>query len=68
MPQRPVREIIERDQLISVGPDATAKEAVDAMVDHHCGSIVVLEAEKVAGIFTERDLMLRVVMPVSIRR
>jgi CBS domain-containing protein len=61
MPQRPVREIIERDQLISVGLDATAKEAVDAMVDHHCGSIVVLESGKVAGIFTERDLMTRVV-------
>jgi len=61
MPQRPVREIIERERLISVGPDATAKEAVAAMVEHHCGSIVVLEAEKVSGIFTERDLMLRVV-------
>jgi CBS domain-containing protein len=63
MPQRPIREIIERDQLISVGLDATAKEAVDAMVDHHCGSIVVLESGKVAGIFTERDLMIRVVHP-----
>ena len=61
MPQRPVREIIERERLISVGPDATAKQAVAAMVEHHCGSIVVLEAAKVAGIFTERDLMLRVV-------
>jgi CBS domain-containing protein len=61
MPQRPIREIIERDRLISVGPDSTAKEAVAAMVEHHCGSIVVLESGKVAGIFTERDLMLRVV-------
>jgi CBS domain-containing protein len=61
MPTRPVREIIERDQLVAVAPTTTVKEAVAAMAGQHCGSVVVLDADAFAGIFTERDLMLRVV-------
>jgi len=61
MPNRPVREIIERDRLVKVGPDSTVKAAVDEMAEHCCGSIVVMDGEAVVGIFTERDLMLRVV-------
>jgi CBS domain-containing protein len=61
MPNRPVREIIERDRLVKVAPDSTVKAAVGEMAEHCCGSIVVMEGEAVVGIFTERDLMLRVV-------
>ena len=61
MPKRPVREIIERDRLVAVAPTTTVKAAVDAMAEHRCGSVLVMEGDTVAGIFTERDLMLRVV-------
>lgn len=61
MPTRPVREIIQRDQLVAVAPTTTVKEAVATMVEHCCGSVVVLDADEVTGIFTERDLMTRVV-------
>jgi CBS domain-containing protein len=61
MPNRPVREIIERDRLVKVAPDSTVKAAVDEMAEHCCGSIVIMEGDSVVGIFTERDLMLRVV-------
>ncbi len=61
MSKRPVREIIERDHLIAVPPTATVKAAVDVMAEHRCGSVVVVDADAVVGIFTERDLMLRVV-------
>lgn len=61
MPKRPVREIIERDQLVAATPDTTVKDAVARMGEHRCGSIVVIEGDTVAGIFTERDLMVRVV-------
>lgn len=61
MPNRPVREIIERDRLVEAAPDTTVKAAVDQMAEHRCGSIVVLDGGAVVGIFTERDLMLRVV-------
>jgi CBS domain-containing protein len=61
MPKRPVREIIERDHLIAVSPTTTVKGAVDVMAEHRCGSVVVVDGDAVVGIFTERDLMLRVV-------
>lgn len=61
MPKRPVREIIERDRLVNVAPDSTVKAAVDEMAEHCCGSVVVMEGGAIVGIFTERDLMLRVV-------
>ncbi len=60
MSTRPVREIIERDQLVAVSPSATVKDAVATMAEHRCGSVVVIESDAVVGIFTERDLLLRV--------
>ena len=61
MPKRPVREIIERDELVAVPPTATVEDAVATMAGHRCGSVLVIDGEAVAGIFTERDLLLRVV-------
>lgn len=61
MAKTPIREIISRDALVQAAPTTTVKAAVDKMAEHRCGSIVVLDGERVAGIFTERDLMLRVV-------
>lgn len=61
MPKRPIRQIIERDQLVAVPPSATVKDAVETMAGHCCGSVLVIEGDQVAGIFTERDLLLRVV-------
>lgn len=61
MSRTPCREIIKRDKLVSVPPTATVKAAVDRMAEHRCGSVVIMEGEAVVGIFTERDLMLRVI-------
>jgi CBS domain-containing protein len=44
-----------------VTPAATVKDAVATMAGHRCGSVLVVSGEQVVGIFTERDLMLRVV-------
>lgn len=39
-------------------PDATVQEAIQAMLDNGVGAICVLDSERrVAGIFTERDVM-----------
>lgn len=61
MAKTPVRDIISRDTLVHATPATTVKEAVDQMAEHCCGSIVALDNDRVVGIFTERDLMLRVV-------
>ncbi|MCI0380215.1 MAG: CBS domain-containing protein [Gemmataceae bacterium] len=45
----------------SIGVDATALEAAILMNDHKIGSLVVMEGGKVIGMFTERDILQRVV-------
>lgn len=45
---------------VSVPKTATVIEAVNAMVQGKVGAAIVLEAGRPAGIFTERDVMTRV--------
>lgn len=50
------------DELFSVPASALVSEAVDVMAAHAIGAVLVMtEDELVAGIFTERDLLMRVV-------
>jgi CBS domain-containing protein len=49
-----------RTEVVTVGADARVREALQAMIDHDIGSVVVTDAERVAGIFTERDVTRRV--------
>jgi CBS domain-containing protein len=60
MSGRPVRALIERDTVVRCMPDATVRSAVETMAEHVCGSILVLQADTLVGIFTERDLLMRV--------
>ena len=42
----------------SVTPEATAAQAIQTMLDQRVGAVAVLDSEgKVAGIFTERDVL-----------
>jgi CBS domain-containing protein len=45
----------------AVNSTVTIAEAVAEMNRHHIGSIMVLEGSRLAGIFTERDVLRRVV-------
>ena len=45
----------------SIGPEATALDAAVLMNEHKIGSLVVLDAGRLAGIVTERDVLQRVV-------
>ena len=61
MPTRPVREIITRDRPLVGHPDDTVRTAAEEMAEHCYGSILVCDGGKLRGIFTERDLLVRVV-------
>jgi CBS domain-containing protein len=61
MARRPVRECIHRDEPLRTQPDDTVREAAKRMAEACCGSILVCDGEKLLGIFTERDLLVRVV-------
>lgn len=43
--------------LITISSDATVYQALTVMTQNRVGSIVILEEEKIIGIWTERDLM-----------
>lgn len=58
------RELLSRKDATSLAtlpPSASALEAATLMNERHIGSLVVLEDGVLVGIFTERDLLRRVV-------
>lgn len=48
-------------QVFSIGRDATVLDAARLMNEHKIGALVVLESRRIIGIFTERDVLRRVV-------
>lgn len=61
MPQ--VRDILELKgtQVWTVGKDATVLQAAQLMNEHKIGALVVTEDGHIVGMFTERDVLHRVV-------
>lgn len=47
--------------LVEVGPEALVAEAAKLMAKRSVGAVVVVEAGRLVGIFTERDIAYRVV-------
>jgi CBS domain-containing protein len=48
---------------IGVPREASVREAVRTMVDNRIGALLVLDGDRPAGIFSERDVMSRVLLP-----
>jgi len=58
------RDLLEKKKsggVITVPPDATVKDAAHLMHERRIGALVVAEGESLRGIFTERDVLWRVV-------
>src|SRR5262245_65999312 len=53
---------IARTPLVAIGAEATINEAVWTMAQASIGAIGVTDRNRLIGIFSERDLMLRVVL------
>ena len=61
MPYRSIRAIIEHQDVISASGDMTVQAAARLMKEHRIGALMIVEDGKLAGIFTERDVLFRVV-------
>lgn len=61
MSLRGVLEDKPDNTVFSVTPEATVREAVTVMVEGGVGCVLVLQGDRLHGLFTERDLMCRVV-------
>jgi CBS domain-containing protein len=61
MAERTVFQSISRKHVISLGPQASVRDAACVMTRANCGSVLIMEPPDVLlGILTERDLMTRV--------
>ncbi|OGA02005.1 MAG: histidine kinase [Betaproteobacteria bacterium RIFCSPLOWO2_02_FULL_62_17] len=49
-------------QLLFVPPDATVFDALNLMAEKDVGALVVLDGEKLAGIFSERDYARKIIL------
>jgi len=54
-------DLLKSQLVISAEPQHTVLDAVRLMVSHNIGAVPVLERGQLIGIFSERDLMTRVV-------
>ena len=50
------------NQVWSISPQATIFEALELMATKNIGAVLVIEAEKIVGIFTERDYARKVIL------
>lgn len=59
----PITAILDRkgQNVYSVAPSVTVADAVAEMNHHRIGSVLVLDGGELVGIFTERDVLRRVV-------
>ena len=61
MTYRSIRAIIENQEVVSAAGSMTVREAARLMKERRVGAILVVEQGKLAGVFTERDVVFRVV-------
>jgi CBS domain-containing protein len=59
----PVRTLLEEkaEKLEAVAPATSILEAIGRMNQRRIGSVLVMDGDRLAGIFTERDVLTRVV-------
>lgn len=70
-PRRPAAGVLDQSRIreplrllgprrpLCLSPDATLAEAVRLMREHHVGCVLAVEHDRLAGILTERDLLLK---------
>ncbi len=61
MPQRAIRAIIGDQNPVTTSSDITVAAAAQLMKQNRIGALLVVDGGRLAGIFTERDALFRVV-------
>jgi CBS domain-containing protein len=58
-----LNRVLRGEPVLAATPDATVREVALTMTQNRIGAIPILEGGRLVGIFSERDLMTRVVVP-----
>ena len=61
MPQRPIESIIAKQKILTAPASMTVRDAARQMKERNVGAVMVVDAGRLIGIFTERDAVFRVV-------
>ena len=62
MPNRTLRQVVQGQTVVSAPADTTVRAAAITMARHKIGAILVVDDQgRLAGLFTERDVLNRVV-------
>lgn len=61
MSERTIRSIVEGQTLVTAPATATVAEAARAMREARVGGLMVVDGDRLVGVFTERDALFRVV-------
>ncbi|MGP1678927.1 MAG: CBS domain-containing protein [Burkholderiales bacterium] len=56
-----IRTVMERKKLLTAAPQTTVSQAAKLMAKKNVGAVMVVEDERLVGIFTERDAVFRVI-------
>ncbi|SRR5713101_4737273 len=56
-----IRCVMERKKMLTAPPETTVSKAAKLMEKKNVGAVMVVEKERLAGIFTERDAVFRVI-------
>jgi CBS domain-containing protein len=59
----PIKSVIEPRRLVVAAPQTSVAEAARLMRQGNVGAVLVVENERLVGIFTERDALFRVIAP-----
>jgi CBS domain-containing protein len=57
-----IRHVIRPHRLVTASPAASVLEVARIMTDARIGAVPIVEGERIVGIFSERDLMTRIVV------
>jgi CBS domain-containing protein len=60
MPNRAIKQLIANQQILTATENMSVSEAAAAMRSARVGAIMVIKGRRLAGIFTERDALYRV--------
>jgi len=58
---QPVRSVMQRRKVLKAPPETPVSKAAKLMATKNVGAVMVVEDERLVGIFTERDVVFRVV-------
>ena len=58
---RKISDVMPLRATVGLPPSASARQAAEVMCRENVGSVLIVDAERLTGIFTERDMLCRVI-------